>query len=82
MSLEDKLAEIRAAGAKRMPEETRAIMGRATQQLRESGIMDRVIKVGDTLPPFSLANASGDTVSSADLLARGAIVLTVFRGHW
>lgn len=82
MSLEDKLAEIRAAGAKRIPEDKRAIIGRATRELRESGIMDRVIKVGDTLPAFSLANANGETVSSADLLARGAVVLTVFRGHW
>ncbi len=82
MSLEDKLAEIRAAGAKRIPEDKRAIIGRATRDLRESGIMDRVIKVGDALPPFSLANANGETVSSADLLAKGAVVLTVFRGHW
>ncbi len=82
MSLEDKLAEIRAASAKRMPEDKRAIMGRATRDLRDSGIMDGVIKVGDTLPAFSLSNADGETVSSADLLARGAVVLTVFRGHW
>ena len=82
MSLDETLAGLRAAGAKRMPEETRAIMGRATQQLRESGIMDGVIKVGDTLPAFSLSNANGETVSSADLLARGPVVLTVFRGHW
>lgn len=82
MSLEEKLAEIRAAGAKRIPEDKRAIMGRATQELRDSGIMDRVIKVGDTLPAFSLANADGEVVGSADLLARGAVVLTVFRGHW
>ncbi len=82
MSLEDKLAEIRAAGAKRIPEDKRAIMGRATQELRDSGIMDGVIRVGDTLPAFSLANAHGEVVSSADLLAKGAVVLTVFRGHW
>ena len=82
MSLEEKLAEIRAAGAKRVPEDKRAIMGKATADLRESGIMDGVIKVGDTLPPFSLSNADGETVSSADLLAKGPVVLTVFRGHW
>ena len=82
MSLEEKLAEIRAAGAKRVPEDKRAIMGKATADLRESGIMDGVIKVGDTLPPFSLSNADGETVSSVDLLAKGPVVLTIFRGHW
>lgn len=44
--------------------------------------MDTVIKVGDTLPAFSLENANGEMVNSADLLSKGAIVLTVFRGHW
>lgn len=82
MSLEDKLAEIRAAGAKRIPEDKRAIMGAATQAQRESGILDMTVKVGDSLPPFVLKNADGADVSSDDLLGRGAVVLTVFRGHW
>ena len=82
MSLEDKLAEIRAAGAKRIPEDKRAIMGAATQAQRESGILETTVKVGDTLPPFVLKNADGVDVSSDDLLGRGAVVLTVFRGHW
>ena len=82
MSLEEKLAAIREAGAKRMPEEARAKMGAATKSLTESGIMDRVIKVGDRLPAFSLPNAADTTVTSADLLAKGAVVLTVYRGHW
>jgi hypothetical protein len=82
MSLAEKLAEISAAGAKRMPEEVRATMGKATQELRESGILDRTVKVGDTLPAFSLQNANGEMVNSADLLSKGAVVLTVFRGHW
>ncbi|MBO6784011.1 MAG: hypothetical protein JJ899_12165 [Alphaproteobacteria bacterium] len=82
MSLQEKLAEISAAGAKRIPEEARKTMGAATQALRESGIMDSTIKVGEKLPSFSLKNADGETVNSDDLLAQGAVVLTVFRGHW
>lgn len=82
MSLAEKLAEISAAGAKRMPEEVRARMGAATKALAESGIMDTVIKVGDTLPAFSLPNAKGETVSSADLLAKGPLVVTIYRGQW
>ena len=44
--------------------------------------MDRVIKVGDPLPPFALPNAYGREVRSADLLAKGPLVLTFFRGAW
>jgi hypothetical protein len=82
MSLAEKLEAIRAGGAKRIPEEMRAVMGRATQDLRESGIMDGVPKPGDALPEFSLANADGAPVTSAQLLSQGAVVLTVFRGSW
>ena len=82
MSLEQQLAKLREASAKRVPEDKRAIMGRATQDLRASGIMDGAIKVGDPLPPFALENANGTVVESSNLLATGAVVLTVFRGHW
>ena len=81
-TLEEKLQQIRDGAAKRLPEETRAIMHRATDELRSSAILDSVIKVGATLPAFSLTNARGDTVQSADLLGSGAVVLTVFRGSW
>ncbi len=81
-TLEDKLKQIRDGAAKRLPEETRATMHRATEELRSSGILDAAIKAGATLPPFSLTNAHGNTVQSGDLLAQGAVVLTVFRGSW
>ena len=82
MSLEEKLAAIREAGAKRMPEEVRAVMGAATKELAESGILDTCIQAGDALPAFSLPNSRGETVNSADLLAKGPVVMTVYRGEW
>ena len=82
MSLAERLDAIREAGAKRIPAEKRAVMGAATQALRDSGIADDFIKVGDSLPAFALDNAHGQVVRSADLLNRSAVVLTVFRGHW
>lgn len=82
MSLETKLAEIREGAKTRIPPATLAVMQNATDALRNSGILNGVIKAGAALPPFSLIGASGNTVSSTDLLARGALVLTVYRGHW
>jgi hypothetical protein len=57
-------------------------MHRATDDLRSSGILDGVIKVGDRLPPFALNNAFGQEARSPELLASGPLVLTVFRGTW
>ena len=82
MTLEAKLEAIRVGAATRIPADKRAIMSQATKDQRESGILDGTIKVGDTLPGFALANQNGEAVSSADVLAKGPMVLTVFRGVW
>lgn len=82
MSLAEKLDAIREAGSKRIPEDKRAVMGRATAELRETGILNGVPKIGDRLPEFSLKNAQGVEIHSADLLSQGTVVLTVFRGVW
>ncbi len=82
MSLKDKLDQIRAGAASRIPAATLATMSAATRQLRASGILDTVPGVGASLPPFALPNSRGDIVRSSQLLDRGAVVLTVFRGHW
>ena len=82
MSLADKLAATRAASAGRIPPDKAAIMHRATEDLRHSGIMDRIVKVGSVAPRFALANHDGRRVASADLLARGPLVLSFFRGSW
>ena len=79
MALEDTLWSIREASAKRIPADRAAVMHHATEA---PGIMDRVIKVGDRLPSFALPNAYGQEVRSSDLLARGPLVLTFFRGAW
>jgi len=82
MTLAQTLQSIRDASDKRIPADKAAIMHRATEELRASGIMDRVIKVGAPLPAFALSNADGHEVRSADLLAKGPLVLTFFRGSW
>lgn len=82
MTLADTLKGIRDASAKRIPPERAAIMHRATEELRTSGILERVIKVGDRLPAFALPNSYGQEVRSADLLAKGPLVVTFFRGSW
>ena len=82
MSLEEKLAALREGSAKRIPEDKRAIITKAGEELLASGIMDKTIKVGDTLPAFTLNNADGNEITSAGILAQGPMVLTIYRGHW
>jgi len=82
MSLEERLAAIREMAKTRQAPEVRAVMQKATEDLRTSGIMDRVAKVGAPAPDFTLPNQAGQPVSLAALRARGPIVLSFYRGRW
>jgi cytochrome oxidase Cu insertion factor (SCO1/SenC/PrrC family) len=82
MSLRDQLDTIKAAAQTRIPAEARAIMARAIDDVRASGILERVVKVGQPAPDFTLSNADGKPVSLATLVARGPVVLSFFRGRW
>ena len=82
MSLADKLSATRAASAGRIPSERAAIMHRATDDLRKSGILARIVAVGQPMPAFELANHDGWRVASSELLAGGPLVLSFFRGSW
>ncbi len=41
MNLEEQLAAVREGAAKRIPPDRQAVMHKATEQLRNSGILDR-----------------------------------------
>ena len=47
-----------------------------------SGIYQRAKKTGDRAPDFTLKNSAGQDVRLADLLAKGPVVLTWYRGGW
>lgn len=57
-------------------------MHRATAELINSGAAQRALKAGDTMPAFTLDDAEGKPVSSADLLRQGPLVVTFYRGVW
>jgi len=82
MGLQQKLSEMKFQSAKKIPSETLSEMLKATEELRDSGIMDHLVNVGSLLPPFKLKNQDGVEIKSENLLANGNLVITIFRGHW
>ncbi len=81
-ALKIKLDRIRDSFKKQAPPEAIAVMDRARQGLADSGIMDRIPKVGDKLPAFRLPDTEGNTVDSDTLLADGPLVVAIYRGVW
>jgi peroxiredoxin len=84
MSLKEKLDALRAAKdeGRLFPPDVVALMHKSTADLVASGQAERALKAGDLAPSFVLPDADGTLVSSRDLLARGPLVLTFYRGVW
>jgi hypothetical protein len=82
MTLQQKLDARREAGQANYGEETAALMARGIRELRESGILETALRVSQKAPDFSLANQHGEIIRAGDLLAKGPLVLTFYRGVW
>ncbi len=82
MTLRDEINALKVKSDTRVPAEKQAVMHRAIEDLERSGLIDRVPKVGDRAPEFSLKNAEGDVVGLYSLLDRGPVILSFFRGGW
>jgi peroxiredoxin len=83
MSLQAKLDTFKAKFESEMaPPGVVPVMHRVTEELIASGQAQRALKAGDSAPVFVLPDPDGRTVSSRDLLARGPLVVTFYRGVW
>ncbi|UAK25287.1 peroxiredoxin-like family protein [Sphingomonas nostoxanthinifaciens] len=87
MGLREKLAEFKAnfeAGGPpyNAPDWIHEPMHRATDELVASGAAANARKAGDVAPSFVLNDPAGNAVSSDELLAKGPLVVTFYRGVW
>ena len=83
MPLQDKLDALKTKFETEMaPPEVVAVMHRVTDELIASGQAGRSLHAGDRAPAFTLPDPDGKVLSSQDLLAKGPLVLTFYRGVW
>ena len=87
MALQDRLDAFKAdfIGGKlsfKPTQERLDAMARATAELVDSGQAQKAKKAGDTAPEFTLSDPDGKPVSSRELLAKGPLVLSFYRGVW
>lgn len=65
-----------------IPQSTQTLMQEATTALEQSRILEKILTLGDTIPYFSLPNATGEIVNMRELLAQGPVVIAFYRGGW
>jgi hypothetical protein len=81
VSLKRRLKAIADGLSAQAPEASAALHG-FIEDLRATGIEDRVLRVGDRAPAFELEAAHGSRLSLDSLIGRGPVILTFYRGRW
>ena len=82
MKLQEKMDAYKKGMQEKAPKEALEIMHRATEAVKNSGMLEKTVKVGDQAPAFNLENTSGDMVNMSVSLSKGPLVLAFYRGKW
>jgi peroxiredoxin len=81
-SLKERLDGRRAEFLKSAPAEKAQSYQEGIDAVAASGIYDRALKTGAKAPDFILKNAEGQPTRLSELLKKGPVVLTWYRGGW
>jgi peroxiredoxin len=82
MSMEDELEEQRRrAYAQRSPEE-RKVRADAVAEVADAKSAVQALGTGEVVPEFRLPSITGAVVESRELLGRGPLVISFYRGGW
>jgi peroxiredoxin len=73
---------MREKAAKNLKPEVAQLLERHIDELRGPRATNRPLKAGNVMPTFTLQDLDGNRVSSADLIARGPLVVSFYRGTW
>ncbi len=82
MSLNNKLAALKKEAVNRIPPDALVLMQKATENLKQSDIMNGVLKKGDHIPDINLPSIEGEIIHSSMLLDKGPLVICFYRGVW
>ena len=80
--LKESIAAFQQEMLPKMPKEVLDVLLRTTEDQVKSGVAEKALKVGDKAPDFRLPNVNGESVSLADVLAKGPAVVAFYRGSW
>jgi len=82
MGLQEQLDSFRAEFARTAPSGRAALYEARIEELRAGFALEKAVGTGDDAPGFSLPDVRGNRVSLPDLLQRGPVVVTFYRGGW
>jgi peroxiredoxin len=82
VTIHDQSQQLKAAAAEQLPADVLEVFDRSIRDLVDQGVPTDTIKIGDSLDPFTLSDATGAPVTLDHLVAGGPVVVVFYRGGW
>lgn len=82
MKLKTALDEFRNEFLAKIPSELTVIIEEAENILAKDFDSRKLLNIGDIAPDLTLPNATGKQINLQEYLAKGAVILTFYRGGW
>ncbi|CAM2938903.1 peroxiredoxin-like family protein [Pseudoalteromonas distincta] len=82
MSLKAQIDAYNVQKDAKLPADVLALMNTTNEELIAQHIKDNALQVGQKVENFSLANHKGENIEFADLLKKGPVIISFYRGGW
>ena len=81
-SLQEELDSMNKKFMEKADKDKIEVYEKGIQEVRESGILENALNVGDKAIGFELQNPTGEKVTLEEYLKEGPVILTWYRGGW
>jgi peroxiredoxin len=82
MTLKHEIENFQKEMIPQIPGNVLQALQRTSAELLAKNIEEKAVKKGNTIPSFTLPDATGKTIISDDLLKDGPVVISFYRGGW
>lgn len=82
MSLKAQIDAYNVQKDAKLPADVLALMNTTNEELIAQHIKDNALQIGQKVESFSLANHNGENIELADLLKKGPVIISFYRGGW
>ena len=82
MSLKAQIDAYNVQKDAKLPADVLALMNTTNEELIAQHIKDNALQVGQKVENFSLVNHKGENIEFADLLKKGPVIISFYRGGW
>ncbi|CAM4420842.1 MULTISPECIES: peroxiredoxin-like family protein [Zobellia] len=82
MRLGKQLKQMKEASIERMPQSIIQIFENSIEEIKNNGLKEKALKIGEQIPDLPLTSIDGETVLLSELQKADYLILNFYRGGW